>query len=143
MNRQCGLYNKTKTVLKNNLIAFFDQTYPGVNDFFSSPAREDGTQKWVDFASSFWYVYCVSSVSQTAFTERYRKFCKRHGYCFQADKAVQIHFASKDLIAMLPKDSFIKLLIKNAPLDDTVFCFMDKKRAPLASLTLLHDRRGK
>ena len=34
--------------MKNNLIALLDQTYPGVNALFGSPAREDGTQKWVD-----------------------------------------------------------------------------------------------
>ena len=31
LNRQCGLYTKTKTMMKNNLIALLDQTYPGVN----------------------------------------------------------------------------------------------------------------
>ena len=28
---QQGLYSKTKTMMKNNLIALLDQTYPGVN----------------------------------------------------------------------------------------------------------------
>lgn len=114
MNRQYGLYTKTKTALKNNLIALLDQTYPGANVLFSSPAREDGSQKWVDFAAYFWHVECVRSMSQTAFAERYHKWCKRHGYCFQAGKAAQIHSASKDLIAMLPKDALTKLLIEQA-----------------------------
>lgn len=52
LKRQCNLYTKTKTMMKNNLIAFLDQTYPGVNAFFDSPVREDETQKWVDFATS-------------------------------------------------------------------------------------------
>ena len=43
LNRQCGLYTKTKTMMKNNLIALLDQTYPGVNALFDSPVREDGT----------------------------------------------------------------------------------------------------
>ena len=73
LNRQCGLYTKTKTAMKNNLISLLDQTYPGVNALFDSPVREDGTQKWVDFAASFWHVDCVRGISLTAFTEKYRK----------------------------------------------------------------------
>ena len=44
---------KTKTMMKNNLIALLDQTHPGVNALFDSPVREDGSQKWVDFATTF------------------------------------------------------------------------------------------
>ena len=54
LNRQQGLYSKTRTMMKNNLIALLDQTYPGVNALFDSPVREDGSQKWVDFAAAFW-----------------------------------------------------------------------------------------
>ena len=50
MNRQFGFYMKHKTAMKNNLIGILDQTYPGVNTYFDSPARSDGSQKWVDFA---------------------------------------------------------------------------------------------
>ena len=53
LNRQQSLYAKTKTMMKNNLIALLDQTYPGVNALFDSPVREDGSQKWVDFATAF------------------------------------------------------------------------------------------
>ncbi len=67
LNRQCNLYTKTKTMMKNNLIALLDQTYPGVNALFGSPVREDGTQKWVDFAASFWHVDCVRNMSPVAF----------------------------------------------------------------------------
>ena len=42
MNRQFGFYMAQKTAMKNNLIALIDQTYPGANDFFDSPARNDG-----------------------------------------------------------------------------------------------------
>ncbi|MGL6015440.1 MAG: IS110 family transposase, partial [Selenomonadaceae bacterium] len=91
MNRQYGLYSKNKTAFKNNLIALLDQTYPGVNALFDSPVRADGSQKWVDFAASFWHVDCVRSMSQSAFTERYRKWCKRHGYNFNATKAIEIY----------------------------------------------------
>ena len=43
LNRQQSLYTKTKTMMKNNLIALLDQTYPGVNALFDSPVREDGS----------------------------------------------------------------------------------------------------
>jgi transposase len=114
MNRQYGLYTKTKTAMKNNLIALLDQTYPGVNALFSSPAREDGSQKWVNFAASFWHVDGVRSMSLPVFTERYRKWCKRHGYNFSLAKSTEIHAEAKTLIAMLPKDALTKLLIQQA-----------------------------
>ncbi len=114
MNRQYGLYSKNKTAFKNNLIALLDQTYPGVNALFDSPVREDGSQKWVDFAASFWHLDCVRSMSRTAFTERYRKWCKRHRYSFSSDKAAVIHEDAKNLIAMLPKDALTKMLIQEA-----------------------------
>ena len=114
LNRQQGLYTKTKTMMKNNLIALLDQTYPGANALFDSPVREDGTQKWVDFAASFWHVDCVRGMSQSAFTERYRKWCKRHGYNFSSDKADEIYTEARDLIAMLPKDAMTKLLVQQA-----------------------------
>lgn len=114
LNRQLGLYSKTKTMMKNNLIALLDQTYPGVNALFDSPVREDGSQKWVDFAASFWHVDSVRNMSLTAFTERYHKWCKRHGYNFSQQKAAEIHAGAQDLIAMLPKDALTKTMVKQA-----------------------------
>lgn len=114
MNRQYGLYTKNKVAFRNNLIALLDQTYPGVNALFDSPTREDGSQKWVDFAASFWHVDCVRSMSQPAFAERYRKWCKRHGYNFNAVKSAEIHLESKELIALLPKDALPKVMVQEA-----------------------------
>ena len=91
LNRQQGLYSKTRTMMKNNLIALLDQTYPGVNNLFDSPVREDGSQKWVDFAPAFWHVDCVREMSLTVFTERYRKWCKLRGYNFSQSRALKIH----------------------------------------------------
>lgn len=114
MNRQYSLYTKNKITYKNNLIALLDQTYPSVNTLFDSPVRGDGSQKWVDFAASFWHVDCVRGLSQNAFIERYRKWCKRNGYNFNAAKAAKIHSDSKDLIAMLPKDALSKVMVEEA-----------------------------
>lgn len=109
LNHQYGLYTKNKTVLKNNLIPLLDLTYPEVNALFTSPVRKDGHQKWVDFASTFWHVESVRSLSLNAFTQRYHKWCKCHGYSFSSAKATEIHVATKEQIAILQKDSLTKI----------------------------------
>ena len=114
MNRQFGFYMAQKTAMKNNLIALLDQTYPGANDFFDSPARSDGSQKWVDFVHTYWHVDCVRSRSPEAFTEHYQDWCKRKGYNFSARKAEKIHQLSSDMIAVFPKDGSTKLLVRQA-----------------------------
>lgn len=87
MNRQFGFYMKHKTAMKNNLISILDQTYPGVNTYFDSPARNDGSQKWVDFASTYWHVDCVRKMSLNAFIDHYQNWCKRKKYNFSQSKA--------------------------------------------------------
>ena len=114
MNRQFDFYMKQKTAAKNNLIALIDQTYPGANALFKSPARPDGSQKWVDFVASFWHVDCVRKAGAKAFAERYHKWCVRNNYYFQPDKPEKILAASKELLPTLPKDAMTKLLIQQA-----------------------------
>ena len=114
MNRQFGFYMDQKTAMKNNLIALLDQTFPGANNFFDSPARSDGSQKWVDFVYAYWHVDCVRSKSLSAFAEHYQNWCKRKGYNFSADKAEEIYLAASDLIAVFPKDEMTKLLVQQA-----------------------------
>ena len=114
MNRQFGFYMKQKTAMKNNLIGILDQTYPGVNTYFDSPARSDGSQKWVDFATTYWHVDCVRKMSLNAFTDHYRQWCKRKKYNFSQSKAKEIYGASKELVPVLPKDELTKLIIKQA-----------------------------
>ena len=114
MNRQFGFYMKQKTAMKNNLIGILDQTYPGVNTYFDSPARSDGSQKWVDFATTYWHVDCVRKMSLNAFTDHYRQWCKRKKYNFSQSKAEEIYGASKELVPVLPKDELTKLIIKQA-----------------------------
>lgn len=45
-------------ITENNLISLIDQTYPGANTYFDSPALEDGSQKWADFIDTYWHVAC-------------------------------------------------------------------------------------
>ena len=114
MNRQISFFMAQKTAMKNNLIALLDQSYPGANDLFDSPARSDGSQKWVDFVYTYWHVDCVRGKSLSAFTEHYRKWCKHKGYNFSAEKAEKVYEASCDLIAVFPKDDNTKMLIRQA-----------------------------
>lgn len=114
MNRQFGFYMAHKTAMKNNLIALLDQTFPGANDFFDSPARSDGSQKWVDFVHTYWHVDCVRSKSLDAFTKHYQRWCRRKGYNFSAAKAADIYQLSSDMIAVFPKDDTTKMLIRQA-----------------------------
>ena len=114
MNRQFSFYTDQKTAMKNNLIALLDQTFPGANDFFDSPARSDGSQKWVDFAYTYWHVDCVRGKSLSAFTEHYRNWCKRKGYNFSAGKAEDIYRVAADLIAVFPKNDNTQFLIRQA-----------------------------
>ena len=114
MNRQFGFYIKHKTAMKNNLIGILDQTYPGVNTYFDSPARSDGSQKWVDFASTYWHVDCVRKMSLNSFIDHYQNWCKRKKYNFSQSKAEEIYGKAKELVPVLPKDAITKLIIKQA-----------------------------
>jgi transposase len=113
-NRQFQLYTKMKVGLKNNLIALLDQTWPGVNTFFDSPVRSDGRQKWVDFAYSFWHADCVCTISEDAFVEKYRKWCKRRGYNFSQRRAEKLYTESIGHFQVLPKNANTKMLIHEA-----------------------------
>ncbi|NLX97483.1 MAG: IS110 family transposase [Rhodopirellula sp.] len=114
LNRQFHLTSRNRTACSNNLVSLLDQSFPGANRWFQSPTRKDGSQKWVDFAMAFWHVDCVRGVSRAAFTERYRKWCKRHRYNFSAEKAEQIHREAREMIALVPKSATTKLLIQEA-----------------------------
>jgi transposase len=114
-NRQLGEYMKFKAMLKNNLVSLLDQSFPGANGFFSSPARgNDGHEKWIDFVACFWHCGCVSSLSQKAFSERYEKWCHKNGYNFSTAKADAIYSSAANHFGTLPKNDFTKTLILQA-----------------------------
>jgi hypothetical protein len=112
LNAQMAFFNKQKVSAKTNLISLLDMTYPGVNDFFDTPTRDYGSEKWVDYAASFWHVDRVQKIGLSAFTERYRAFCKRHGYNFQSTKPEELFNASKELVAVFPKEKEYKDMIQ-------------------------------
>ncbi len=114
LNSQFSFFMKQKVAAKANLIALLDNTYPGVNKLFDSPVRVDGSEKWVDFAYSFWHVDCVRKIGLKAFTERYKAFCKKHRYIFQPSKPEELFHTSKELIAVFPKENTYKRLIQQS-----------------------------
>ncbi len=114
MHRQFQLSSKTKTALSNNLVAPLEQSYPGAHQYFDSPVRPDGSQKWVDYVDAFWHVDCVAKVSQSAFVERYRKWCKRHGYHFSQQTAIDLHTDARQKFPLVPKSDTCKLLVRES-----------------------------
>lgn len=114
LNRQFQLASKLRTANSNNLIALLEQSFPGLRKCFESPVRSDGTQKWVDFAYTFWHVDCVRKQSLNAFSERYRKWCKRHGYNFKQDNAEEIYSLAKNAFVLVSKSDVTKVLVQEA-----------------------------
>ena len=113
-SRQYNLYMKTVVSLQNNLISLTDKTFPGVNELFSSPERAAGHQKWVDFVMTFYHCDCICSVSENAFAERYKKWCKRKGYHISEEKAQDVYLGSCGHFTTLPKNDNTILLITTA-----------------------------
>ena len=133
-SRQYDLYMKNVVALQNNLISLTDKVFPGVNEMFSSPDRANGSQKWVDFIMTFWHCECIARISEAAFTERYRKWCKRKGYHFSDSKAADLYIDSIGHITTLPKNSNTKLIITTAAKELTA------AKAALAVLRAEMDR---
>lgn len=112
--RQYQQMSKIQTMQNNNLVSLLDTTFPNANRLFSSPPRPDGSEKWVDFVSQFWHCECVGKLSLNTFAERYRKWCKKHGYIFSADKAAKIHEAARNHVAVMPMNETTRFLIQQA-----------------------------
>lgn len=109
--QQC---TKVQTMLKNNLISLLDTAFPDANRLFTSPTRADGSEKWVDFISTFWHCECVCGLSEKAFTAKYQKWCKRHGYNFSQDKALDIYASACGHFSVMPKNDTTKILVEQA-----------------------------
>ena len=135
LSRQYNLYMKSAVSLKNNLISLTDKVFPGVNEYFKSPEKANGHQKWIDFVTTFWHCDCITLVSEKAFTERYRKWCKRKGYNFSVEKALDLYACSCGHITTLPKNSNTKLLITTAAKQLTAFnCLLASVKQEMFSL---------
>jgi transposase len=122
-NRQYNQYMKLKVALKNNLIALLDQTFPSANTLFSSPAKQDGHEKWVDFAARFWHCECVRKLSKIRFTSQYNKWCRKAGYHGSDSKAAEIYEIAYRQIPTLPYSEATKQLVEQAVAQITTIAF--------------------
>lgn len=114
--RQYQQYSKLQTMLKNNLISLLDTTFPGVNRLFNGPPRADGSEKWVDFVAEFWHCQQVSRRSETAFSNRYLKWCRKHGYNFTLEKMQEIYALASSTVGTMPMSDTTRLLVEQASL---------------------------
>lgn len=112
--RQYQQYSKVQTMLKNNLISLLDTTFPGMNRLFNTPARADGSEKWVDFAADFWHCGCVCECSEKVFMNKYQRWCRKHGYNFSERKALDIYTEASGHIGVMPMSDTTKLLVAQA-----------------------------
>ena len=112
--RQYQQCTKVQTMRKNNLISLLDTAFLDANRLFTSPTRADGSEKWVDFISAFWHCECVCELSEKAFTAKYQKWCKRHGYNFSQDKALDIYTSACGHFSVMPKNDTTKILVEQA-----------------------------
>ena len=110
-SRQLDNSNKLLTAQKNNLQAIVSVTFPGVRKLHTSPAREDGHIKWVDFVCDFCHCDVVRKLGAEGFAQRYRAWCKRKGYYFTKSGCAKIYALACDCVPSLPCDRDIKLLI--------------------------------
>ena len=114
--RQYQQYTKVQTMLKNNLISLLETAFPNVNRLFTSPPRDDGSEKWVDFVATFWHCECVCGVSEKAFTFKYQKWCNKYGYRFSRNKAFSIYTEACGHFSVMPKTDTARLLVEQAVL---------------------------
>lgn len=115
LNRQYNQSNKIQTMMKNNLISLTDSVFPGINKLFTSPERQsDGHEKWVDFLNAFPHKDCVAKLYLSAFKTKYKSWCKKNNYNYSDSKAEEIHTFAKSIIAVLPLNESVKLLVTQA-----------------------------
>lgn len=118
LKMQCRLYErtqKTSVELRNGLISLLDQTFPGINKVLPSPyCSKRGHYKWVDFVKTFWHKDCVKKHSLNAFSNSYRKWCKKEGYRFREAEAAKIYSAAQNSVATFPANESTKILIVQA-----------------------------
>ena len=114
-NRQYNQYIKLKVSLKNNLISILDQTFPGSNNLFTTPARKsDGHEKWVDFVLKYPHSKCISSKSFLSFSKSYSFWCRKFGYNFSERKAQSVYNFACNCSPSLSLTESTALLVTNA-----------------------------
>ena len=62
----------------------------------------------------FWHCECVCDTSEKAFVAKYQKWCKKHGYNFSENKALDIYASACGHFGVMPKTDTAKLLVEQA-----------------------------
>lgn len=115
LNRQYNQSIKIQTMMKNNLISLTDSVFPGINKLFTSPERQsDGHEKWVDFLKAFPHRDCVAKLYLSVFKAKYKSWCSKNKYKYSESKAEEIHTYAKSVIAVLPMNDSVTLLVTQA-----------------------------
>ena len=115
LNRQYNQSIKIQTMMKNNLISLTDSVFPGINKLFTSPERQsDGHEKWVDFLKTFPHKDCVAKLYLSVFRAKYKSWCSKNKYNYTDSKAEEIHAYARSVIAVLPLNDSIQLLVTQA-----------------------------
>ena len=68
----------------------------------------------MDSVAEFWHCRCVSEKSEKAFTNKYQRWCKKHGYNFSEAKAHAIYEEASRHIGVMPKSETTRLLVEQA-----------------------------
>ena len=105
---------KVQTMQKNNLVSLLDTTFPNANRMFHSPARADGSEKWVDFVAEFWHCECIRERAEKVFMTKYQRWCKKQGYNFREEKARSIYNEACGCVGVMPKSGTARLLVEQA-----------------------------
>ena len=105
---------KVQTMQKNNLVSLLDTTFPNANRMFHSPARADGSEKWVDFVAEFWHCECIRERAEKVFMTKYQRWCKKQGYNFRKEKARSIYNEACGCVGVMPKSGTARLLVEQA-----------------------------
>ena len=68
----------------------------------------------MDFVAAFWHCECVCGLSEKAFTTRYQKWCRKHGYNFSEDKALDIYASACGHVCVMPKTDDTEFMMQQA-----------------------------
>ncbi len=115
LNRQYTAACKHKTQLKNIFISLIDQSFPGINKLFTSPARSsDGHEKWIDFVIKFPHLDCVTGISRSAFKDKYSRWCKKEHYQYTEVKANELYDYAGTIVSTLPNSECVRAMIEQS-----------------------------
>ena len=86
----------------------------GVDEAMKAENQMLWVQSMNSFVAEFWHCECVCERSEKAFTNKYQRWCRKHGYNFSEEKAHTIYDEVSGHIGVMPKVETTKLLVEQA-----------------------------